>query len=312
MMKIGVAGAGAVGSLFGGMLSNAGYDVTFLARGNHLEAMQEKGLTLEGSDRSFEKVEEHFTDHMADLSDSDVVLFCFKSNDTKKMGEELKSHLKSGTVIITLQNGVDNEEVLSDIFGKERVISAATYVQSKIVEPGHIRQEGRIRLVIGGLDSSLHETCSTIVEGFDKAGIDIKQTDKIMERKWKKLLWNVTFNPLSALMSVRVGEVLDDKHLRETANNVCKESINVAKAINLDIDKEKTLETVFYNATYAKAHRTSMLQDRLNNKEMEIESMCGYIIQKGNELNVSTPTLEAIYQMLKFINKQIAKSKMNQ
>lgn len=310
-MKVGVAGAGAVGCLFGGILANADYDVTFLARGKHLAAMQKKGLTLEGPARSFEKIDKQFTDDISDLADSDIVFFCFKSNDTKKMGEELKRHLKSETVIITLQNGVDNEEVLCDIFGRERVISAATYVQAKIQEPGLVRQEGRIMLVIGGLHYSLDNTCQTVVEMFDNADLEIKQTDQIMERKWKKLLWNVTFNPLSALMSVRVGEILADNNLSKTASLVCKESINVAKQFNIELDKEKTVEKVFHNATYAEKHRTSMLQDRLNEKEMEIESMCGYIIKKGKEFNVATPTLETIYHLLTFINKQIIESKMN-
>src|SRR5699024_5693795 len=310
-MKVGVAGAGAVGCLFGGILANADYDVTFLARGKHLAAMQKKGLTLEGPARSFEKIDKQFTDDISDLADSDIVFFCFKSNDTKKMGEELKRHLKSETVIITLQNGVDNEEALCDISGREWVISAATYVQSKIQEPGHVRQEGRIMLVIGGLHHSLDDTCQTVVEMFKKADLDIKQTNKIMERKWKKLLWNVTFNPLSALMSVRVGEILEDSNLRETASHVCEESIDVAKKLNIELDKKQTVKKVFHNATYAEKHRTSMLQDRLNEKEMEVESMCGYIIKKGKEFNVPTPTLESLYHLLTFVNKQISESKMN-
>src|SRR5699024_212487 len=107
---------------------NADYDVTFLARGKHLAAMQKKGLTLEGPARSFEKIDKQFTDDISDLADSDIVFFCFKSNDTKNMGEELKRHLKSETVIIKLKIGVDNEVVFLNISGYEQIISATSFL----------------------------------------------------------------------------------------------------------------------------------------------------------------------------------------
>jgi len=303
-MKIGVAGAGAVGSIFGGFLSNAGNEVTFLARGTHFQAMKESGLTLESTKGTY-KISEKFTDIVSGLSDVDVVLFCFKSNDTQQMALELKRVIKSEAVIVTLQNGVDNEEILSTVFGKERIISAASYVQALVSSPGHVKQEGRMKLVVGELHESLHYTCAQITEMFRQAGIDIEHVDNIMERKWKKLLWNVTFNPLSAAMQVRVGEILDDANLHQIASNICEESVKVANHLNIPLNIEKTISTVFSNATYAKEHRTSMLQDRMKNKEMEVESVCGFIVNKGKELNVSTPTLETIYNMLSFVNKQI-------
>lgn len=303
-MKIGVAGAGAVGSVFGGLLSNAGYEVVFMARGEHLKAMKEFGLILEGRKETY-KINKEFIAEPSGFSDVDVILFCFKSNDTRERALELKRVIKPETVIVTLQNGVDNEEVLSEIFGKERVISAASYVQAKVSSPGNVKQEGRIKLEIGELHENSYNSCANIVEMFRESKIDIKHVDNIMEHKWKKLLWNVTFNPLSATMQVRVGEILEDSNLYEIANNVCIESIRVAKKLGIPLDAEKTLTTIFDNATYAREHQTSMLQDRIQNKKMEVESMCGFIVKKGEEQNVSTPTLTTIYNMLTFINKEI-------
>lgn len=303
-MKIGVAGAGAVGSLFGGLLSNAGYEVTFMARGAHFQAMEEAGLSIESTKGTYQ-IGEHFTNMASGLNDVDVVLFCFKSNDTQKMALELKRVIKSDAVIVTLQNGVDNEETLSTVFGKARIISAASYVQASVRNPGHVKQEGRMKLVLGELHKNVHHTCVQITEMFRQAGISIEHVDNIMERKWQKLLWNVTFNPLSAALQVRVGEILDDANLYKIASNICEESVKVANQLNIPLNIEQTISTVFNNATYAKEHRTSMLQDRMKNKEMEVESVCGFIVNKGKELNVSTPTLETIYNMLSFVNKQI-------
>src|SRR5699024_2731973 len=116
-MKVGVAGAGAVGCLFGGILANADYDVTFLAMGQKLAAMQNKGLALDGPESTVERVDREFTDLIADLADCDIVICCFISSGKHKIGEELKGHLKSETVIITLQHGVGTGELFCDIFG---------------------------------------------------------------------------------------------------------------------------------------------------------------------------------------------------
>lgn len=301
-MKIGVAGAGAVGCVFGGYLSKAGYDVTFMARGNHLKSMKKHGLIVEAAEGTY-KVSESFTEDASGLCDVDVVLFCFKSNDTEKMAKELKRVIKSEAVILTLQNGVDNEEVLSKMFGEERVISAAAYVQAMISSPGHVRQVGSISLVMGELHDKSNNICSQVAKMFRQPELDVEHVDNIMERKWKKLLWNVTFNPISAALQVRVGEVLDNEELNDIASRICEESINVAKRIGIPLDIEKTVSTIFHNATYAKDHQTSMLQDRMSNKKMEVDSMCGYIVKKGEEYSVPTPTLNTIYNMLTFLNR---------
>src|SRR5699024_875379 len=119
-MKGGRAGAGAVGCMFGRIHPKTDYDVTVLAGVQHLVARQKKCATLGRPARTDERVDKQFIDDIADLADSYIVFFCYKSNDTQKMGKELNRHLKSEPVIITLQNGVDNEEVLCDIFGRER------------------------------------------------------------------------------------------------------------------------------------------------------------------------------------------------
>src|SRR5699024_10708252 len=106
-----------------------------------------------------------------------------------------------------------------------------------------------------------------------------------------------------------VGEILEDNNLSKTASLVCEESIGVAKQLNIELDKEQTVKKVFHNATYAEKHRTSMMQDRLNNKEMEIESMCGYIIKKGKECNVPSPTIDPICHLFIVVNKQVIEFK---
>ncbi|SES79387.1 2-dehydropantoate 2-reductase [Salinibacillus kushneri] len=301
-MRIGVAGAGAVGSYFGGMLHNAGHDVTFLARGYHLAAMKTEGLLIAGEHGQF-RVPGTFTDRLSDLAKSDLVLLCVKSNDTEEVAKQLRNILKNSALIMTMQNGVENEEILEDVFDKERLLSAATYIQASVEAPGRIRQQGRVKLVIGELDSSATDDCAVIMEKFNQAGIDTVQSRHILERKWQKLLWNATFNPLSAAAVARVGQILDDKQLNKTASAICSEVINVAIHKGISFDPEPTQARIFSNAEKARNHQTSMLQDRLRGKRMEVEAMCGYIVRQANLLDVSTPALQSIYSVLSFIDQ---------
>lgn len=300
-MKIGIAGTGAVGSVFGGLLSQAGHDVVFLARGENLEVMKKSGLEIHGEEHSF-IINDTFTNDISMFEDVDLVIISVKSNDTESIALQLKDILNKNALLLTMQNGVDNEEVLSNIFGSDRVLSAATYIQAQSVKPGLVNQQGRIKLLFGALTSNTQHECLQIVKAFKEAGVDTKHVPDIMYHKWKKYLWNVTFNPLSAISLTRVGDILEDQYLHSTAEEVCLEAINVARSIGIDVDVDKTKEQIFKNARFAKDHQTSMLQDRLQNKQMEVDSMSGYVVKKGKELGIETPVLKTIHNLLKYVN----------
>ncbi|RKQ35759.1 ketopantoate reductase family protein [Oceanobacillus halophilus] len=302
-MRIGIVGAGAVGSFFGALLEKGGHQVTFLARGKHLEMMQKKGLRIKKENDSF-TVQSTFTDNPKQLENAELILFCVKSNDTEVMAKKLFPILNSNAFIMTMQNGVNNEETLRKIFGVGRTFSCATYIQSSIIEPGVVKQQGRVALVIGELDNCASVQCSQIVTSFQRAGIDTKHTSNILEKKWRKFLFNITFNPLSAITTASIGDILDDKDLRKTAESVCKEAMEVASKIGISIDMNQTIETIFNNGERARGHRTSMLQDRLSGKQMEVESMCGYTMRKAENLNISVPTIQSFYSILTYLNKQ--------
>ena len=276
--------------------------MTFLARGEHLNAMSQQGLAIQEEDRRF-SVDGIFTDNVTALSDVDLVLFCVKSNDTKEMAEQLKDILKEKALVMTMQNGVENEEVLEDVFGADRILSAVTYIQAAVDAPGLVRQQGRVKLVIGELDPAT-DIKNGVVALLQEAGVDTVPSGNILLKKWNKLLWNATFNPLSALSGARVGEILDDDQLRKTAETICREVIDVAIHKGLPVDAEATASQIFSRAEMARQHRTSMLQDRLRGKRMEVEAMCGYIIRQGALYGLQTPAIQSIYSALNFVNQQ--------
>ncbi|MBO8173426.1 MAG: 2-dehydropantoate 2-reductase [Bacillaceae bacterium] len=302
-MKIGIAGTGAVGGYTGGILSRTGCEVIFLTRGRHDQVMRQKGLRIETEKEGLIHVEQTFTDRPEDLRDADLVLFCVKSRDTRPLADVLAQVVRRDAMIVTLQNGVDQEETLAALFGKKRVLSAAAYLQVYIKEPGVVKQIGNDPFfVMGALDASRHEVAKQWADRLNRAGLTVTWTPHIMQEKWKKLIWNVTFNPLTAAVEAPVSHLLDHPGLRSVAESICKEAIHVAQKEGIPID-EHFADNILAAGERARGHKTSMLQDRLQGKPMEIDAICGHIVRRGEAHGVHTPVLNTVYQMLKYVNE---------
>lgn len=301
-MKIGIAGSGAVGGYLGALLRKAGHDVVFLARGKHLEAMKANGLTIISDDEEF-VVDGTFTDNIHAFMDADLIIFSVKSTVTLEVAEQIKALGNDQAIILTVQNGVDNEEILSEIFGRKRILSCATYMSSSVERPGVIKKSGVLKLFIGALHEETKQVCQQICDIFNEANIDTIVTEDIVTSKWRKAIWNTTFNPIAALSLANVGEILDDEELRHTAETVCREVLEVASKNGISLG-DRIFDVTFRQAELARTHKPSMLQDRLNNKPMEVESLIGYFVKLARKLDVETPSLQLLYSHLRFINQK--------
>lgn len=296
-MKIGILGSGSVGSFFGSFLSEAGHDVTFIARGAHLAEMNKKGLLIK---RDNEEITIHntFTEDISTLAECELVLFCVKSGDTRETAEKLVGVLNKSAFVMSFQNGVSNEEVLVDVFGEDRVLSAVVFVQAAIKAPGVVEQHGSYGLVIGGLNDSGINAAENIATLLKDAGIPVKCTDQVMLRKWKKYLFSLLFNPLTAAIDKTIGEILEDPHLKKIARSIGLETIQVAALCGIPLT-EKDIDQAFQNAELAKSHTTSMLQDIRNGKVTEADELVGYVLDKAKIHGLSIDTLKTIYFILK-------------
>lgn len=301
MMKIAVIGAGAVGGYVGALLKKDGNDVTFIARGKHLEKMSEKGLTVKHHGGTF-TIHEHFTDNFTDIREVDLLIFTVKSSETKEVCERIKPYIKKSAYILTLQNGVINEEILSDNFGSDYILPGSAYISAKVEELGIVTQSGNPTFFIGDLTESQKDIIDGVIDMFQRAGIRTKYSSEIMTKKWEKSLWNVTFNPLSAVTKATVGQILDDSKLRSTSESILREVVKVAKNNNVEITKE-AIEKVFRSAETVRNHKTSMLQDRERGKKMEVEALCGYFVKLGESSSVDVSVLSTIYSILSFIDQ---------
>ncbi|MFD1927967.1 ketopantoate reductase family protein [Sporosarcina siberiensis] len=296
-MKIGILGSGSVGSFFGSFLSEAGHDVTFIARGAHLAEMNKKGLLIK-RDNDEITIHNTFTEDISALAECELVLFCVKSGDTRETAEKLVGVLNKSASVMSFQNGVSNEEVLVDVFGEDRVLSAVVFVQAAIKSPGVVEQYGSYGLVIGGLSEIGMNAAEKIAIVLKEAGVPVKCTDQVMLRKWKKYLFSLLFNPLTAAIDKTIGEILEDPHLKKIAWSIGLETVQVAALCGIPLT-EKDIEQAFQNAELAKTHATSMLQDIRKGKVTEADELVGYVLDKAEIHGLSIDTLKTIYFILK-------------
>lgn len=303
-MKIAVLGAGAVGGYCGAMLKPHADEVIFIARGQHLKAMQQNGLIVHSSLLGKRHIRGIFTDDFRALLHAELIIFTVNSAQTAETAARMLPHIKPDSTILTLQNGVDNEERLASLIGSDRVLSGASYITVHLEAPGVIRQENIQSFVIGPLSDNGRIKADLVIDLFNKSGLECKLSSNILETKWEKFLYNATFNPLCALTMKTIGEILDDEALRSYAEDILMEIVSIAKGLGVDL-KQAVIDEVFPNSMFVRNHKPSMLQHREQGKKMEVESLCGYVIQKGNDLGVKTPVLEYVYHSLLSINNSL-------
>lgn len=303
-MNITVVGAGAIGGFLGGMLSLQGHNVSFIARGEHLSQMQKKGLTLI-HDRKQEVITGHFTDALDAVSEAELILFTVKSTETERTALDMLPYVNKDCFILTFQNGVSNEEVLTNIFHEDQVFAGAAYISAQVDAPGIVQSKGQHIFYVGGISATNEDKIKDIVTMFSDADIRTKFSERIMERKWEKSLWNVTFNPLSAVSGATVGEILDTAELHKTSRGILEEISQIVNKLNINI-RESAMDRVFESAELVRLHKTSMLQDKEKGKPMEVEALCGYFVKKSRKMNLKTPILDTLYSLLLFNEQQRA------
>ena len=206
-MKIGVIGAGGVGGYFGARLAQSGLEVGFVARGDHLRAIRQHGLRIRSvlGDATVDVVA---SDDPSDIGPCDVVLFCVKSFDTVTATALLPVLLGSGGAVLSLQNGVDNEEILAEVFGANRVIGGAAYIFSTVAEPGVIEHTGGpARLVFGELDGQPSERTESLLSACQDSGIDAEIAKNIRVALWTKFAFICATAGMTAATRLPLGDI---------------------------------------------------------------------------------------------------------
>jgi 2-dehydropantoate 2-reductase len=300
-MHIAIMGSGGLGGYFGARLAAAGTPVTFIARGEHLEAMRAKGLRIKSELGDVRVQPVTATNDPAEIGPVDCVLFTVKVYDTEPAAHAIRPLIGPETAVVTFQNGVESVDMLARILGREHVIGGAAYIPSVIAEPGVIRHTGRLaRLVFGELDGRRSARVEGLLAALMAAGVEARISDRIEVVIWEKFLPLAAWSGVSALTRCALGQVRDDPDMRAMLIAAVEEVIAVtrAKGIALPADAMKQSLTMLLETAPAGA-RASMLEDLERGKPLELPWFSGTVVRLGKELGVPTPTHAFIATALK-------------
>jgi 2-dehydropantoate 2-reductase len=294
-MQVAVVGAGAVGCYYGGQLLRGGHDVTFIGRQPHVDAINAHGLLLETQAFNGRLPAKAAIDPTA-LAQPDMVLFCVKSADTEDAGRSLAGCLDPKAPILSLQNGVDNPQRLRRLIGN-LVIPTVVYVGSEMAGPGHVKHHGGGKLVIGASPES-----EAIAQTLSAAAIETTIAEDIERTQWIKLTTNCAFNALSAVASISYGPMLDVEGTKEVVVRAIRECVMVAQACGLSMPEDLAEQILKVPATMPH-QMSSTAQDLVRGKPSEIDFLNGYVVHKGAELGIPTPTNHALQVMVKLAER---------
>jgi 2-dehydropantoate 2-reductase len=299
-MKIAIMGSGGVGGYFGAKMALAGNDVTFIARGAHLDAIRKNGLLVKTDDGEMRVDPVKATDDPATVGPVDVVLFSTKLYDTIEAAEQLKPVMGPGTFIVTVQNGISGADLIGSVLGRENVLGGSTYIVSHLEGPGVIRHMGQYqRIVFGELDGRMSNRGRSFETLCRDSGIDVEFSDKVQTTMWEKFIPLTVMSGMTSVTRSSIGPILADPDLAAMVDAAVSEAVNVAKAKGIELH-EKTAERVQKTVRLAPYDtKASMLVDLERGKKMELPWLSATIASLGDELGVPTPTHKFIATVLK-------------
>ncbi len=305
LRRVAVMGAGAVGSFYGAMLARAGHEVTLIGRPAHVQAVQRDGLRLEMAQQTY-TVRLQASSDPAAIAGAELVLCCVKSGDTEAAARQMAPYLKDTTLLMSLQNGVDNAETLARLLPC-RVIPAVVYVAVALGGPGVVRHFGRGDLAIGampgGTQSSVPEwpTLQTLVDFFAAAQVPVRIVPDVAVELWAKLLVNCAYNAISALAQMPYEKLAARPDIVQLQHDVVSEVIAVAAAAGVTLPLDASLQAVARIAAGMPQQLSSTAQDMARKKPSEIDHLNGYIARRGRELGVSTPVNRTLHALVKLV-----------
>lgn len=297
-MKVAIFGAGGVGGYFGSRLAAGGADVHLIARGRHLEALQKNGLRVRSANGDYEG-RLPATESTSEIGTSDVVLFCVKSMDTEKSLAALEPLLGPDTFVLSLQNGVDNEDRLAEALGARRIVGGVTYILATIGEPGVIVHQGTIaRLIAGELDRSRSERLERFVSLCRKSGIDAEVSLSIRTDLWRKFAMICATAGMTAAVRLPIGEIRTSPAALEMFRRIASEVLDVGAAEGVSIPAN-TIDQMLHIASSVPGDWYSSLHyDMTHGKPMELDALHGSVVRRARRHQVPVPMCEAVYAIL--------------
>ncbi len=287
-MKTVVIGAGAMGCLFGGLLTESGADVWLVdVWREHVDALNEKGLSIEwrGETRT---IPVKATTDPGGIGAADLAIIFVKSTHTAAAAETAERVLGGGGFALTMQNGMGNADILAQAVGAGRVIAGTTAHGATLLGPGHVRHAGRSTTIIGMWDSEDPAPAEKTAAFFTRAGIETQVSGSIRAVVWNKLLVNIGINAITALTGIKNGELLDLPQTRELAAAAVEEAAAVARALGVEVAAD-AVDRMLGIARATAANRSSMGQDVDSRRLTEIGTINGFVVREAERLGKDVP-----------------------
>jgi 2-dehydropantoate 2-reductase len=310
-MQVGIVGAGAMGSLFGGYLAGAGHEVWFVdVDPKRVEQIRRSGLLMTHAGER-RHVQCHGTVDPRDAGPSDLVMFWCKSYATAEAVQFARPLIREGTIVATCQNGLGNVETILESIPIDQVVYGVTNLGAVLVEPGHIELtkgtwDGTLRTLVGGRSQVARHLAQQVAKTFRGAGMSTEVHDDIDVIVWSKLAIAAAMSPIASLMRMKIGVLVDSEDARELLRRVTSEVVAVAnaKGIALDFEDAWRSSTDVYAAS--REHLTSMVQDVLLRRPTEVDALAGAVVKAGGELGVPTPVSEVLWRLVRTLERHYA------
>jgi 2-dehydropantoate 2-reductase len=302
-MRIAVVGSGGVGGYFGGRLAATGVDVTFLARGAHLEAMRTNGLRIDSPKGNVHLPRVTVTSDTRDIGPVDVVFFAVKLYDTDDAIATLPPLLGPDTIVLPFQNGVESVDRLTKAIGAAHTGGGVSYVSAVISEPGVIRHTAMDHLLFGEIDGRRSPRLERLLDACTPAGFQSTLSDGIIIEIWTKFVRLSVFSGMTAVTRCPIGAIVNDPDLLEMLKAAVRESTAVARAKGIKVSNTMDEDVARAYKALPPQAKASMLEDLERGRRIELPWLSGAVVRIGREVGVPTPTHSFITTVLKpFLN----------
>jgi len=292
-------GAGAVGGFFGGLLAQRGHEVTLIARGEHLKALQENGLTVKSANGDFHLNLPAVANPAEIEGTVDLVLYTIKAFDRTEVARKLLPILREDTIVLNLLNGLGNEEILAEVVGWERILGGLTYIETTIESPGVISQKSPKRdIIFGEMDGKITGRAKHLLQVFQEAGVPTVLSDNIEKEIWKKFMFISSFAAISTITESPAGEIFACEKTANLFRKLLEEVHQVAMANKVPLTTDDVEAAYQLGQSFSPTMKSSMQRDFEKRKPIEVDALSGAVVQYGKKVNVPTPHHEMVEGVL--------------
>lgn len=302
---IAIIGAGAVGGYYGARLIQHGHQVHLLTRSD-CDSIRRKGMQIHSRDGDFSLSGKQINvyDDPREMPKADLVVVTLKTTANDRLGELVGPVVKDESIILTLQNGLGNEELLGSLFGDERVIGGMAFVCINRVGPGEIWHTDHGMIRVGEPRGGITKRAERIAGLFSASGVPCDVLENLAHGRWDKLIWNVPFNGLGAALDMTTDQLIASNEGQSLVRKLCEEVIAACQPLNIMFDLNVIEEKIRHTQTMG-AYRTSMQIDRQLGHRMEIEAIIGRPLRAAGMNSIETPYLEMLYGMLSILDGRL-------